>query len=158
MAIHTNDYLKYMTVINNYQYLKNYEMIIINSANTKFGDRIKMYFEINKIVYLEIENDNKADFGKWIHVINNINLDRFNNIVLINDSILISNPIDFYFNLIIEKNKDLYGYNDSTETGEYHYQSYLFSIKLSAINKLIDYYNGIKNNINSWRWSHNYSN
>jgi hypothetical protein len=150
MAIHTNDYLKYITVINNFNYLKKYEIIVINSTNTKFGNKIKIYFELNKIIYMEIENDSKADFGKWIYVINNTDLNKFNNIIFINDSILISNYIDFYFNLVIEKNNDLYGYNDSTETEKYHYQSYLFSIKTSAINKLIEYYNNVKNNLNSW--------
>jgi hypothetical protein len=57
-------------------------------------------------------------------------------------------PITHFINLTIKKNVELYGYNDSTQIN-YHYQSYLFSIRSDSINKFIEMYNSKKNIIHS---------
>ena len=44
---------------------------------------------------------------------------------------------------MIDKNVELFGYNDSTQ-GRYHYQSYLFGIRKNAIHKFIGLFEGRK--------------
>ena len=48
-----------------------------------------------------------------------------------------------FFNKMLERDVELYGYNDSTQ-GCYHYQSYLFGLKESAVYKLQNLYSNKK--------------
>lgn len=150
LAAHTIDNLKFMTIINNIKYFNKFEIIIINSSGTLFSKNLSNYCGVKKIKYFEIPNDCRGDVGKWMHVLNNFDYKEYENILFTNDSILISNHINFYFNIIINTEKELYGYNDSTETGDYHYQSYLFSIKSKCVNVFMNYYEKIKNELKSW--------
>lgn len=166
VACHTTTNIKYNAVINNIPYLiyPNNDIIIINSSNEKFSDRLKQYIETksainvpnNKIIkYFEIPNDKYIDIGKYIHVINAVQTDDsfskdYEYVVLINDSIIIKKPITHFYNMIIKMQKELYAYNDSSEI-KYHYQSYLYAIKYNAIHKLINYFNIHKFEIHGYK-------
>lgn len=164
IACHTNTLLKYNTVINNLRYLlfPNNDIIVVNSSNEKYSDKLKNYIAsksgINRpniFKYIEIPNDKYIDIGKYIHVLNNIKTDdsidkEYDFVVLINDSIIIQNSIIHYYNVIIKNNKELYAYNDSSEI-KYHYQSYLYAIKYSAIHKLDNYFNIHKSDIHGYK-------
>ena len=166
VACHTNTLLKYNTVINNIPYLifPNNDIIIINSLNEKYSDKLKRYIATksaknapnNKIIkYFEIPNDKYIDIGKYIHVLNIMDTDgslskEYEFVVLINDSIIIKKSIAHFYNMTIKNNKELYAYNDSSEI-KYHYQSYLYAIKYKAIHKLIDYFNIHKLEIHGYK-------
>uniref|UniRef100_A0A6C0DME1 Uncharacterized protein n=1 Tax=viral metagenome TaxID=1070528 RepID=A0A6C0DME1_9ZZZZ len=159
VACHTNTLLKYNAIINNIPYLifPNNDIIIINSSNEKYSNKLKRYITTksvintpnNKIIkYIEIPNDKYIDIGKYIHALNIIETDEslskeYDAVVLINDSIIIKKSITHFYNMTIKMNKELYAYNDSSEI-KYHYQSYLYAIKYNAIHKLIDYFNSHK--------------
>uniref|UniRef100_A0A6C0EFL1 Uncharacterized protein n=1 Tax=viral metagenome TaxID=1070528 RepID=A0A6C0EFL1_9ZZZZ len=166
VACHTNTLLKYNAVINNIPYLifPNNDIIIINSSNEKYSDKLKQYIDTksainapnNKIIkYIEIPNDKYIDIGKYIHALNIIETDGslskdYEFVVLINDSIIIKKSITHFYNMTIKMNKELYAYNDSSEI-KYHYQSYLYAIKYNAIHKIIDYFNNHKFEINGYK-------
>jgi cupin superfamily acireductone dioxygenase involved in methionine salvage len=165
MACHTNSIIKYNTIINNIPYLifPNNDIIIINSSNEKYSDKLKKYISTkstinapnNKIIkYFEIPNDKYIDIGKYIYVLNTMQTDdsfskEYEFVVLINDSIIIKKSIRHFYNMTIKKNKELYAYNDSSEI-KYHYQSYLYAIKYNVIHKLIDYFNNHKFEIHGY--------
>lgn len=162
-ACHTKSLLKYNAIINNIPYLffPNNDIIIINSSNEKYSDKLKNYISTksdsnNKIIkYIEIPNDKYIDIGKYIHVLNVIETDDsmkkdYDFVVLINDSIIIKKSITHFYNMIIKMNKELYAYNDSSEI-KYHYQSYLYAIKYNAIHKLLDYFKSHKFEINGYK-------
>ena len=65
-----------------------------------------------------------------------VNYDLYDYIIFTNDSYIIHYSLDHFFNLIIKKDVELYGYNDSFEK-KYHIQSYLFALKNSAISSFI---------------------
>lgn len=164
IACHTNSIIKYNTLINNIPNLlyPNNDIIIINSSNEVFGEKLKKYIQSeiyphknNIIHYLEIPNDKYSDFGKYIYALNFIQNNKSNDInydfvVFINDSIVIKKPIVYFYNLVIKTNKELYAYTDSSET-KYHYQSYLFAIRFNVIDKLMNYYENNKINIHNYR-------
>ena len=162
-ACHTKSLLKYNAIINNIPYLifPNNDIIIINSSNEKYSDKLKNYISTNSdnnnkiIKYIEIPNDKYIDIGKYIHVLNVIETDDsmkkdYDFVVLINDSIIIKKSITHFYNMIIKMNKELYAYNDSSEI-KYHYQSYLYAIKYNAIHKLLDYFKYHKFEINGYK-------
>jgi len=162
-ACHTKSLLKYNAIINNIPYLffPNNDIIIINSSNEKYSDKLKNYISTNSdnnnkiIKYIEIPNDKYIDIGKYIHVLNVIETDDsmkkdYDFVVLINDSIIIKKSITHFYNMIIKMNKELYAYNDSSEI-KYHYQSYLYAIKYNAIHKLLDYFKSHKFEINGYK-------
>ena len=150
VATHTNSDLKFNTIKKNLQYFKCkcINVAICNSKNLPFNSELSLYYSNNNIPYYEIENDNKYDFGKWVYLLKNINYTLYDFVIFTNDSYVIHYPITQFINLTIKNNYELYGYNDSTQQN-YHYQSYLFSIRKDAIDKFIGYYRSIKDNLNS---------
>ena len=136
MACHCDSELKLTTISNNIKYFsfKNVDKIVINSEGLPFNSKIEEICQIdNNTKYCEIPNTSFCDYGKWLYALNNLfDYNQYDYIVFINDSFIINNSINHFFNLIPKYNSDLFGYNDSTQN-RYHYQSYLFSLKNSAI-------------------------
>ena len=141
-ACHCNSEIKYKTIINNLKYLifDCVDIALINSYDLPYNDKIKEKCEELNIKYFENENMKSLDFGKWNYLLNKIDYNNYEHIVFINDSFIIKGSINHFFNLIYKNNVELYGYNDSIELN-YHYQSYLFSIKKNSIIKFINKYN-----------------
>jgi hypothetical protein len=138
LACHTDKQLKYQILLNNINFLNkntSYQIIIINSIGTEnynynFSNVIQVYF---------IENNKYSDFGKWEYVCDNFqNILSYDNIIFTNDSFIITNSINNFYKRISDY--DLFAYNDSSQI-QYHYQSFLFSIKSS---KIVDFSNFIK--------------
>ena len=141
IACHTNNLLKYNTIMNNIKYFCfiNNDIIIINSLGENYSNQLKETLKNHIKSYYEIPNNIHLDIGKWIHVLKNVDYTSYDHIVFTNDSFLINSSIAHFFNKMIKTNVELYGYNDSTEL-KYHYQSYLFGIQIAAIDKLIKLY------------------
>lgn len=152
ISTHTDNEIRYNTLINNLNYLQfeNNDIIIINSANLEYSYKMGILCYHKKIRYYEIANDVYYDFGKWINVLKcNENLTKYEFIFLTNDSYLMTNNINHFYNLAINTNVELYGYNDSTER-KYHYQSYLFCIRNDAVKTFIDKFECVRNVITDY--------
>jgi hypothetical protein len=154
MACHSDRILKKYTIVNNVNKInfKNNDIVIINSDNTGFGSAVRE--ETAGIVkdYIEIPNDiNKLDIGKYMVGLRMHNYLNYDFVVFINDSIILDKPINHFYNIMIKKNVDLYGINSSASV-KYHYQSYLYGIKSSAVINLIKLYNIKKPLLTSGYW------
>jgi len=137
IATHTDSEIKRSSIRDNIIYLRqnnNLEFAVINSSDIDGNEEMKDYYEYNDIEYYEIPNDKAYDFGKWYHVLKEkmLSLKDYDYVVLTNDSYVLSSSLSYFFNLCIEKDVEIYGYNDSDED-KYHYQSYLFALKSSAV-------------------------
>ncbi len=139
IATHISDQNKLYTIKNNIKYFEKHDIIINNSAGLELNEEVKNFCENEKIIYQESENDIYLDFGKWYKTLKSINYNNYDYIVFTNDSIFITYNINHFFNLMIDKNLELYGYNDSSEIN-YHYQSYLFGIKNTSIKKFLNFF------------------
>jgi hypothetical protein len=144
ISCHSNSKFKYNVLKNNIAYLtlNNIDIIIINSI--EFKHKYKYNISPNIVKTFFIENDKLCDFGKWVHVIKNYDYSKYKNVVFVNDSIILTNNINNYFINIDNTEYDLYGFNDSKQI-TYHYQSYIFSVKKSAISDFIKMVDGNKN-------------
>jgi hypothetical protein len=152
IACHCNTETKLNTIKNNLQFFNfnTNDIIIINSSNLQFNDQLKhICNENNNITYYEINNNSTLDFGKWNYILSIIDYNKYNHIVFTNDSFIIHNTINYFFNLIYKYNTQLYGYNDSTQIC-YHYQSYFFSIRKDSIQIFIDKFEESKNLIQTY--------
>jgi hypothetical protein len=148
IACHVNSTMKYNNLINTIQFLSFdcNDLVIINSANLE--NNINHYCSENNIHYFETENDSTYDFGKWVYILKNMDLSKYDFIICTNDSFVIHKPIYHFYNLTSKMNVELYGYNDSTQNG-YHYQSYLFSLNKNAVQTFIDIFDAKKDEIQS---------
>lgn len=146
IACHSNSKLKYDNLINNINFLsfECNDIVVINSNNLENNKNIRDFCADKKINYIEIDNEPTYDFGKWVYVLKNTDISKYDFIVFTNDSFIIHNQIHHFYNLISKITVELYGYNDSTENG-YHYQSYLFSLSKNAIDKFIHMFDSKKN-------------
>jgi len=142
IACHTDSLKKYFTLLNNLNEFRKFtnNIIIINSSDSKYSKNLKDDIEdFDYIIdYIEIKNDKYLDFGKWNQVLKNyekFNFKKFDSIVFTNDSILIVEKLDNFFTYIsnLPESINIYGYNDSSQLGIYHYQSYLFLIKTKRL-------------------------
>ena len=143
IACHCNTYYKLLVIKQNIKYLINdsTDFLIVNSCNLSYNSQLRDFCKTNSsITYMESKNENTYDFGKWIFGLKAFNYSKYNFIVFTNDSFIIHAPIDHYFNLVYKNNVEFYGYNSSTQN-RYHYQSYLFSIKVESIDKFINNFN-----------------
>ena len=146
-ACHTTCIKKYITTLNNLHNLNDNidKFIIIDSIDQIFALKLKDDLKNNKklLHHHLVKNDVYFDFGKWINILSIEDLKDYKNILLINDSILLTKNIDRYFLNYkhIDININLYAYNDSSQLGIYHYQSYLFMIKNKIKDKLVDFFN-----------------
>jgi hypothetical protein len=149
-ACHTNCIKKYISTLSNINNIYSHieKFIIIDSQNEEFALRLKNDLKNNNklLSHYIIKNNVYLDFGKWIHVLSEYNFDKYDNILLINDSIIITEEISQYFNYFQKINKEvnLYAYNDSSQLNIYHYQSYLFMINKKIISKFINFFNSRK--------------
>ena len=135
IACHLDSELKIKAIKNNYLLLKpqNAEFIIVYSKNQQFNSGLSLLeVDFENTTFLEIENDKYYDFGKWAHALQNTSYSKYSQIVFTNDSFFISNDISPFFNASFKQNVDLFAYTSSNEY-IYHYQTFLFSIKPSAI-------------------------
>lgn len=149
-SCHCNSEIKYKTIINSLNYL-NFDcidIVLINSYNLPYNSKIREKCEELNIRYFENENMKTLDFGKWNYLLEKIDYTIYEHVVFINDSFIINGSLKHFFNLIYKNNVDLYGYNDSNQVN-YHYQSYLFSIKKDNIPTFIKNYNKHKDNVNN---------
>jgi len=146
MACHTNSSLKLKTILNNIRYFRfiNNDIIIINSIDTPYSRALEKMCKVRGLKYIEIPNNSHLDIGKWMHVLKTTNILPYNFVVFTNDSYFINNPICHFYNKMITRNVELYGYNDSTQI-THHYQSYLFGINRDALHKFIAHYESHKN-------------
>jgi alpha-N-acetylglucosamine transferase len=83
---------------------------------------------IKLLYFYKILNDKYIDFGKWKYALTKHynEIMTYDNIIFMNDSFLLTNNIDNYFNNLIKY--DFYGFTSNNEI-KYHYQSYLFALK-----------------------------
>jgi hypothetical protein len=124
--------------------------MVANSTSLKYSDEMHNYYKSKNITYYEIENNGCYDFGKWIFLLSNIDSSLYDYVFFINDSFIIEQPVTHFINLAIKSNKELYGYNDSTQE-QYHYQSYFFAVRADAIPKFIHMFNSKKELIQTQR-------
>lgn len=150
IACHCDSPLKLETIIKNLRYFefKNMNKIVINTSGLQYGNSVSNICSMhNNTTYVEIDNSGYYDFGKWLYVLTNlINYDEYDYIIFTNDSFIIHNSINHFFNLTVKHNVELYGYNDSSQC-KYHYQSYLFSLRKDAVKIFINRVNNPNLNI-----------
>jgi len=150
IACHSNTDFKYNNLINTINYLlfDCNDLVVVNSKDLDNNNNIATFCSDKNIKYIEIDNDSTYDFGKWIYTLKNVDISSYDYVIFTNDSFIIHKPIHYFYNLTSKMNVELYAYNDSTQNC-YHYQSYLFSLKNSAIQKFIDKFDSVKDNIKS---------
>jgi len=140
-ACHCDTQLKLETIRKNLRYFafENMHKIVINTTGLQYSDSVSEICDRhNNTKYVEIDNSGYYDFGKWIHVLKNLfSYNDYDFIVFTNDSFIIHDSINHFFNLASKHNVELFGYNDSTQNG-YHYQSYLFILKKDAVDTFIN--------------------
>lgn len=111
---------------------------IITSKDLEYNKYLSRIEHV-RVKYIEIENNNLIDFGKYYHGAKNL-LGEYSEakwIYFMNDSVILTGRIDKFFQN--DRNDiDLLGMLDSYEI-DYHYQSYLFGIKSDKIKIFIEF-------------------
>ena len=154
-ACHTNCLKKYFVNLNNLYNILPYidNFAFIDSIDQVYALNLKNDIKkINKYKdFIYKDNDLYLDFGKWIYGLENIDFSDYEYILLINDSIILIEDIKNFFLYLdnIDENINLYAYNDSSQLGIYHYQSYFFVIRNRMVNNFIKYFYDKKPKINN---------
>ena len=128
IACHIININRFNILKQNIEYIKscNTDIILVYSQNLPLNDVIKKEFDFP---CFEVPNDHLKDFSKWHHVIKNTDFSNYDFVSFTNDSFSIHHSISHFYNLAAEKKVELYAYTSSSEI-KYHYQSYLFILKV----------------------------
>lgn len=88
------------------------------------------------------------DFGMWYKAFREFNISEYDRIGLVNDSCVLFNKLDFFFQWLEKENPDYAGMTDCNKI-QYHIQSYFIVINKQAIAPVATYFrtNGIVENI-----------
>ena len=150
----TNSDVNFEINLHNYNILKQkFKKIIIIDSENDFSQKLKdtIYTNNNEtnIINYVLDNiylkDNMHDFNISnilfaFNIVNKFNEDNIYHITFINDNYIYCSDLNEYFNYINTHDLDLCSYTDSTEN-IYHYQFYLFTIKITNLNKCINFIN-----------------
>ena len=123
--------------LNNDQ-LREYWISFGKKENVLFINTPRIYFDY-------LPNDKFVCHGKWIYYLNKIDYNHFNNIILTNDSFLITRSL-FDFKELIHPEKDLVALLESYEI-KHHYPDFLRAYNRSGTRKILEYYEKNKQNI-----------
>jgi len=145
----------YYTVTNIPGYVKFYlnelkrhfsEVILLTNEKNIPTEDIQ-YLASNNIPYRLYKNEG-FDFGMWYKAFQEYDVMQYDRIGLVNDSCILFNKLDFYFNWLDKQEADYSGFTDCYRIG-YHIQSYFIIINKRAIPFLAQYFNenGIVKNI-----------
>ena len=106
----------------------------------RYGKREKRDFSIKVYnIYFDYKiNDKFISYGKWLYFLNKINYSSYNNIILTNDSFVITRSL-ISLKTLIEPNIELVSLLSSYQT-QHHYPDFLRIYNLVGINKIIKYY------------------
>lgn len=135
ISCHTNSQLRLKSIqllMHALKEVEDIDIIIVNSKGLTLSHFVKDRYKNDYIGYYEIHNDQYYGFSKWYYGLIQTEFMKYKFITFINDSIIIHRPIKYFFDYTRFKNVDLYGFNDSSQI-TYHYQSYFFSVKNTAI-------------------------
>jgi len=154
IACHTNSVLKKDSLLHNIKYL--YELcnniVIINSLECKdieledkLNLKLKFIDNSSKLIFEYIPNDKYVCHGKWMYYLNKIHYTVYDNIILTNDSFLITRSLNDYKELI-KPSIELVALLDSYEI-KYHYPDFLRTYNQNSIQKILKYYEMNKNHI-----------
>ena len=132
VACHTSSDLKINSLIQNKEYFEEIadDIIYINSSEFKSAN------VIDDMIY--IENDNTLCYGKYLHVLQNIDINEYDNIILTNDSYLITKSL-LAFESLFNNSTEMSALCCSNEGNKY-YPDFLRRYNKTGINKIIKYY------------------
>jgi hypothetical protein len=93
-----------------------------------------------KNIYLEYQqNDTMWGQSKWFNYLNRINYNLYKNVILTNDSIIITRPLDEIKSIIMSNdNYEMVSIIDSNEK-KYHYTDFFRCYNINGIKKLLEY-------------------
>lgn len=144
IASHLDNAMRFKALVNNHSlfYSKNTHFLIVYSKDQKYNVNL-LSLSLENTTLLEMDNNEYYDFGKWEYGLQTIDYSSYHQIIFTNDSFLISSPIPYFFNMSFKMNADFLAYSSSNEY-MYHYQTFLFSIKTSAIPRFMEFISSFK--------------
>ncbi len=122
-----------------------YEENIIFITNTKRLNQEDDIFIKNICNEIFMVKDEGFDFGMWYKYLKNLNIDNFDRLTLINDSVILYKNLDDIYNFSHLSKFDLIGLTDSYSIN-YHLQAYFLIFNKKSIPHVKDYFikTGIK--------------
>jgi hypothetical protein len=152
IACHCDCDRKMNTIQNNLQYFlfHTVEVVIVNSAGLPQNSHLQTFCsQYPSVHYMETANAVTLDYGKWIEVLTSRPTFSADFVVLTNDSYFMHENIHHFFHLAIQKNVQLFAYNDSLQM-RYHFQSYLFVLRRDAVSTFVQRVRQKEANIHSY--------
>jgi hypothetical protein len=95
-----------------------------------------------------VANDKFVCHGKWVYYLNKLTYTLFKNIILTNDSFIITRSL-FDFKKLIQPNTEMVALLESYEWG-FHYPDFLRAYNVIGIIKVLKYYESTKLNIHDF--------
>ena len=122
------------------------EVIFLTTEKAMLPDDLKFLHSKN-ISYRLYKNEG-FDFGMWYKAFLEFDMKNYDRVALVNDSCILFNKLDFYFDWLNKQEIDYSGLTDCNLMS-YHVQSYFIVINKRAISDTLQYFksNGIITNI-----------
>lgn len=103
------------------------------------AEKRSFYFPVFNIYFDYKQNDKFIAHGKWLQFLNKIDYKTFDNVILTNDSFIVTRSL-LDLTGLIQPNKELVSLLESNQV-KYHYPDFLRIYNQKGLNKIIKYYN-----------------
>lgn len=117
---------------------------VVFLTNEKVLSPDDLQFLSSYAISYRIYQNEGYDFGMWYKAFKEFDLNIYDRVGLVNDSCILFNKLDFFFNWLNKQNIDYSGFTDC-DMINYHIQSYFIIINKKAIPHTLKYFdmNGI---------------
>lgn len=113
------------------------EVLFLANEKSVSPDDIQ-FLSSNNIPYRLYKNEG-FDFGMWYKAFQEYDIKKYDRVGLVNDSCILFNKLDFFFDWLEKSNMDYCGMTDCNEI-KYHIQSYFIIISKKAIPLIQEYF------------------
>lgn len=111
------------------------------SEDARYRDMLRTYMEDVASVWIDAPNSEWLDFGKLVLVSDRI--DRHDRIIVVNDSIILTQPVPAFINLVLHSDLDLVGFMRSDEIRP-HYPTFLIGLSAPGFTRMIQFIRSIQ--------------
>ncbi len=126
-----------------------HEKVILLTNKRDMTESSLVFLKDLNIQMLAFENEG-YDFGMWYHAFQELDIEEFDQITLVNDSCVLINKLDGFFQWVRSLKLDCYAMSDNHELA-YHFQSFflVFDRKaLAAVKKYFEFFAIIQDKLN----------
>ena len=116
---------------------------VVVSEGAKCAEMLRTYMDDIASSWIDAPNSEWLDYGKLEFVSTRIDRSAYDRIIVVNDSIILVQPVPAFINLVLHSQQDMVGFMNSDEVRP-HYPTFLFGLTTPAFFRMIGFIRSVQ--------------